>query len=269
MKLNIVPARTGVQWVKLGIFTFLRQPLALAGLFFMYMAVVLVMAQIPFVGVVIGSMLVPAATLGLMAATAEASKGRFPMPSVLLSAFRAGRQRAAAMLQLGAMYTAGSFAATLLGEVLMGGTPLPAAGGTDAAMQQVDPRMVAVMLLHMPLALLFWHAPALVHWHAISPAKSLFFSAVACLRNFGAMLVYGLAWMGVFLAAGFVLSAIGVAVGGQTVARGVLMPAVLLMAAMFTTSLYFTFRDSFLAETPADASPTGPTPPPSGGDPAP
>ena len=34
VKLNIVPARTGLQWVKLGIRTFLRQPLALAGLFF-------------------------------------------------------------------------------------------------------------------------------------------------------------------------------------------------------------------------------------------
>ena len=33
MKLNIVPARTGIQWVKLGIQTFFRQPLALSGLF--------------------------------------------------------------------------------------------------------------------------------------------------------------------------------------------------------------------------------------------
>lgn len=267
MKLQLVPARTGIQWVKLGIVTFLRQPLALAGLFFMYMAAVLVVSMVPVVGVVIGSMLVPAATLGLMAATAEASKGRFPMPSVLLSAFRAGRQRGAAMLQLGAMYTAGSLAATLLGELMVGGAPAtPAASGTEAAMQQIDPRMLAVMALHAPLALLFWHAPALVHWHGIAPAKSLFFSAVACLRNFGAMLVYGLAWMGVFLVAGFALSAIGAALGGAAAVRAVLMPAVLLMAAMFTTSLYFTFRDSFLAETPEATVPTEPPQPPSGGD---
>jgi len=267
VKLNIVPARTGIQWVKLGIVTFLRQPLALAGLFFMYMAAVLVVAMVPVVGMVIGSMLVPAATLGLMAATAEASKGRFPMPSVLLSAFRAGRQRGAAMLQLGLMYTAGSFAATLLGELLVGGAPTPApAAGAEAAMQQIDPRMLAVMALHAPLALLFWHAPALVHWHGISPAKSLFFSGVACLRNFGAMLVYGLAWMGVFLLAGFALSAIGAALGGASAVRAVLMPAVLLMASMFTTSLYFTFRDSFLADTPEATEPTEPHQPPPGGD---
>ena len=72
MKLNIVPARTGVVWVKLGVRTFLKQPLALTGLFFMYMAAVLVLSQLPQVGPVLGAMLVPAATLGLMAASAPA-----------------------------------------------------------------------------------------------------------------------------------------------------------------------------------------------------
>ena len=101
MKLNIVPARTGLLWVKLGIRTFIKQPLALAGLFFLYMTAVILVAQVPQIGVIVGGLLVPAATLGLMAATEEAVKGRFPMPSVLLSAFRVGRQRARAMLVLG------------------------------------------------------------------------------------------------------------------------------------------------------------------------
>ena len=38
MKLNVVPALTGVIWVRLGIKTFWRQPVALSGLFFMFMA---------------------------------------------------------------------------------------------------------------------------------------------------------------------------------------------------------------------------------------
>src|SRR5512133_4109416 len=129
MKLNIVPARSGLSGVKLVIRTFIKQPLALAGLFFMYMTAVIAVAQIPFVGVLIGGLLVPAATLGLMAATEEATKGRFPMPSVLLSAFRAGRQRARAMLLLGAIYTAGSLIATSLGALLAGDRP---AAGANA-----------------------------------------------------------------------------------------------------------------------------------------
>ena len=50
MKLHIVPANRGVQWAKLGMRTFLKQPLALAGLFFMFMAVLSVATLLPFIG---------------------------------------------------------------------------------------------------------------------------------------------------------------------------------------------------------------------------
>ena len=48
---------------------------------------------VPYAGSAFALMLLPAATLGLMAATLEASKGKFPMPAILISAFRAGRQQ--------------------------------------------------------------------------------------------------------------------------------------------------------------------------------
>jgi hypothetical protein len=250
MKLNIVPARTGLQWVKLGMRTFFRQPLALTGLFFMYMAVVLVISQIPVLGPMLGAMLVPAATLGLMAASAEASSGRFPMPTVLLSAFRAGRQRARAMLILGAIYTAGSLVATGLGTLLTGDSGSAAA--VEAQVPEVDTRTLVILLLHSPLVVLFWHSPALVHWHGVTPVKSLFFSVVAFFRNFGAMTVYSLAWVAVFVAIGFLVSSIGLMLGGLAVARSIMMPTVLILVAMFSTSLYFTFRDSFRADDGAE-----------------
>jgi hypothetical protein len=107
MKLNIVPARTGIQWVKLGIQTFFRQPLALSGLFFMFMAVMSLASMVPLIGSALALALLPAATLGLMAATQEATRGKFPMPSILITAFRAGQQRLQAMLVLGALYALG------------------------------------------------------------------------------------------------------------------------------------------------------------------
>ena len=254
MKLNIVPARTGIQWVKLGVQTFLKQPLALAGLFFMYMAAVLVLSQIPVIGPVLGGVLVPAATLGLMAATAEATKGRFPMPSVLISAFRAGKQQARAMLVLGVLYTVGSLLASLVGGLLTGAAA-PAPATADAQVPELGGREMLVLLLHTPLIILFWHAPALVHWHGVSPVKSLFFSGVACLRNFGAMLMYGVTWIAVFLVVGFLLSTLGMVFGGVAVARSIMMPTVLLLVAMFSTSMYFTFRDSFVADVPPEPQP--------------
>lgn len=254
MKLNIVPARTGLTWVKLGVRTFFRQPLALTGLFFMYMAAVLVISQLPLVGPLLAAMLVPAATLGFMAATAEAANGRFPMPAVLVSAFRVGRQRARAMLALGALYTVGSLLANLLASLLLGTASGPVPG--DGQVPEIDTAMLASLLFHTPLVVLFWHAPALVHWHGVEPVKALFFSAVAFARNFGAVLVFGLAWLAVFAAIGFGISTLLVALGGAGTAHLVMMPTVLVLVVMFSTSLYFTFRDSFRADEAPLAEPT-------------
>ncbi|MDB5947613.1 MAG: putative rane protein, partial [Ramlibacter sp.] len=46
-------------WVTLGIATFFKQPLALAGLFFLYMAAIILVAQLPYLGLFVGGMLVP------------------------------------------------------------------------------------------------------------------------------------------------------------------------------------------------------------------
>ncbi len=248
MKLNIVPARTGILWVKLGIRTFLKQPLALVTLFFTYMAVMFMLSVVPGVGPALAAIVLPGMALGMMAASKEAEQGRFPMPTVLLSAFRVGRQRLRAMLVLGLIYGAGWFLVILLANML---APLPApdAAATPAAQAQIAWFYLVVLALHSPLTILFWHAPALVHWHEVSPLKSLFFSTVACFRNFGAFTIYGIAWMGVFLVFLLMFGLIGAAIGSQAGAQVVLVPLAMLLGAMFSTSIYFTFRDSFVATT--------------------
>jgi hypothetical protein len=248
MKLNIVPARTGLQWVKLGLVTFARQPLALAGLFFMYMMAATLLSLLPVVGLVLALAIVPAATLGLMAATQEALKGRFPMPTVLLSAFRAGRQRLRAMVVLGLLYAAACMAVMALVSALI---DVPSSQTPASAEAMMTPRLQLSLLvgalLYLPVSLMFWHAPALVHWHGVSPVKSLFFSFVACLRNAKALLVFGLAWTGVIFAVSLLIGVVAMLTGNPQVAATALMPLGLLVTAMFSTSLYFTFRDSFVA----------------------
>lgn len=259
MKLNLVPARTGSAWVKLGIRTFFRQPLALAGLFFMFMAVMTILSQVPFIGIALAMTLLPAATLGLMAATREASDGRFPMPVILLTGFRAGRQQARAMLVLGLLYALGFLSAMGLSWLVDGGSfaGLYLGGDTPTREMMLEPDFQAAMWvfmgLHFPLSLLFWHAPALVHWHGLPPLKSLFFSGVACLRNFWAFTVFGLMWLAVLLLVVIGVTTLAVLLGSPGIAGDILFPALLLTAAMFFTSLYFTFRDSF--EPPPEATP--------------
>ncbi|MEN9436228.1 MAG: hypothetical protein RIR09_883 [Pseudomonadota bacterium] len=251
MKLNLVPARQGTLWVKLGIQTFFRQPLALVGLFFMFLAVISIVNLVPVVGNILAMTLLPAATLGLMAAGREATDGKFPMPSVLLSGFRAGRKELVAMLTLGALYALSIVVVLGLSALIDGGQfaklYLGGASMTAETLKEADFQW-AVMFssaLFIPVSLLFWHAPALVHWHGEPPIKSLFFSFVACMRNFGAMTVYSLTWLGVFVLVSIAVSLIAALTGSVELVATLMYPAAMVLAAMFFTSLYFTFRDNF------------------------
>jgi hypothetical protein len=225
--------------------------LAFTGLFFLFMAWVSVLSMVPLIGAALALLILPAATLGLMVASEQASLGKFPMPTVLMVAFRAGQQRLKAMLVLGGLYAL-SFLAVMAVSVLVDG------GGfakVYLANAPITPEVVSsndfqvamwlATLLYVPLSMLFWHAPALVHWHGIPPLKSMFFSAIACWKNLGAFAVYFLAWAAVFVAGATVILTVSSAMGGADLTSAVLMPGALLMAAMFFTSVYFSVTDCF------------------------
>jgi hypothetical protein len=250
MNLNLVSARTGLVWVRLGVSTFWRQPLAMSGLFFLFMATVSVVSMLPFVGSALALVALPALTWGMMAATQVAADGKFPMPSVLFAAFRVHAPRRA-MLQLGAGYAAvfllvmgasvlvdgGGFA-----RVYFGGAPMSAEAVNNASFQSA---MWVAMLLYVPLSMLFWHAPALVYLHAVSPGKALFFSFVACWRNLRAFVAYALAWVLVFVATSVLSLLVASVLGNSDLMAAVFMPLALMVAAMFFTSMWFTVRDCF------------------------
>jgi hypothetical protein len=267
MKLRIVPARTGLAWATTGMKTFFRQPLALAGLFFIFMATVSVLSLIPLLGSVLALVLLPGATLGLMAATAQAHGGKFPMPSVILTGFRAGPEKLRAMLILGLLYALGFLLVLGLcalvddgkfARLYLLGEGLSSEGSQNT---DLDAALVLAMVLYLPLSLMFWHAPALVHWHGVSPLKSLFFSLIACGRNLGAFLVYGLVWLAVFLGVGIVIALVSAIAGNPELASALMLPTAMLMAAMFFTSIYFSYLGCFETEEgEKNASPhaTGP-----------
>ena len=259
MRLNIVPARTGWSWIRLGWKTFLRQPLALAGLFFMFMMLASLLSVIPALGVALVLTLMPMVNLGLMAATREADSGRFPMPSMLVTGLRGPRDRVRQLLLLGAGYAIAVAVILLLVSVMAGDAigPLttvddPSTEELQAALQQRSTALLLALVFYTPVSMAFWHAPALVHWHGVPPVKALFFSLAACWANKWAMLVYLLGWGLVLVVVGNLVTGIAAAVGGAQALQIVILPASLLMAAMFHTSIYFTYRDSF-TDTQAEA----------------
>lgn len=262
MKLKIVPARTGVVWVRLGIQLFFKQPLALSGLFFLFMATVSVLNLVPLLGSLASLVLLPALGLGMMAAAQRASQGSFPMPSTLLSGLRGQQASPKPMLVLGALYTLCFCVVVLLTTIADGGEfarMFFLHGPQDEAGAQASvalPRGIFLfMLLHLPLSLAFWHAPALAHWHGIAPVKSVFFSLVGCWRNKGAYVVFGLAWFAVVMAEGILVQILALLLSSPEVLVIGVYAISLLTTSMFMCSVYFSFRDSFEADEDPEALP--------------
>jgi hypothetical protein len=252
MLLQTVPARQGFQWALQGMRTFWKQPLAMSGLFFLFMALVSLVSMVPVIGGVLALVLMPAFTTGLMAASQIASEGRFPVPGTLWLALRAGPRRVP-MLQLGALY-AGGFLLLMMTSMLVDGGQFArvylAGEPIRPELVQADSFQLALwvsMLLYAPLSMLFWHAPALVFWQNVSPLKSLFFSWMGCWRNKGAFAVYVLVWGTVFGAAAVTAMLAASLLGDPQMTLSIMMPLALMVAAMFFTSMLFTVQDCFSA----------------------
>lgn len=265
MKLQIVSPRTGVQWMREGLRAFRRQPMAFFSLFMLFMSAIAMLSVVPLIGGPLAVALGPATTLALMVASERTVNGR-PDPAagraasagIFLQALQAVRAQAKPLAVLGLLYALGALAAGGLATLIFG-DPFDGAFGNDGAPQadvvQSTGFQIAVLarlLFYVPVALAFWHAPALVHWHGVTPVKSIFFSLVACWRNMGAMTLYGLAWAGVVLALSLLMSLVAsllIAVSGAgTLGMAVMVGGSFLLSAAFLASAWFTFRDSFSVE---------------------
>jgi hypothetical protein len=265
MKLNTWPARRGIDWVRLGMRTFFRQPLALGGLFFMFFAVLSVVGIVPLVGGIIQVAIAPALFVGLMKATELADAGQFPMPRVLFAGLIEKPTRVP-LLQLGLV-------AVVIGMGLMYATPLIDGGsflnitsGKEKLMlDDKDPSNLIRFTLMLTgcigaVMLLLWHAPALIYWHGVPVVKALFFSLIALWRNVGAMLVYFVAWFAALMAISMVLGSVLVLFNAQSAAPLVSGPISLLLITAFFVSLFFTSRDTFAValESKPDAATPAP-----------
>ena len=267
MKLNVLPARAGAQWVKLGARTFFKQPLALGALFILFLITLSLVTLLPFAGGIVMLALVPAFTAGLMTAAREADGGKIPLPTILFIAFRQGAARVRAIIALGLLYAAAIVVVIGISALIDGRLFLALIlGYAEATTPEqlnallLDPRFNAAVrvafVLYLPVSLAFWHTPALVHWHGIAPVKSLFFSCVAVLKNIRPFLLYGLVWLALSLGVSAVLVLLAALTGSAAVLVLGRLPVALFLGALFFTSQWFTFRDSFADdEPPNDALP--------------
>lgn len=252
MEPAILPASHGWLWVLHGFALFRAYAALWLLLLFFYWICLMIVGVIPVVGPMLALCAVPGISAGLMVACEAAQRRQPPTLRLVLEPFSRNR---AAQLRLGLAYMAGWVLALAAGALLDGGLFLKASLGLvrlDAARdaQAVGQGVLAFMGAFSPIMLLFWFAPALVHWHGMAPAKAMFFSFFACWRNWRAFLVYGLGWTFFLVAVPFVGALLlGLIltpdIRGVTIASFIITPYMFAALGALFCSFYSTYASVF------------------------
>lgn len=250
MQINILPAGAGITWLREGMRLFGRQPIGLPAMVVLYLMMLIVPALLPIVGIAISGVLAPFASVGLLGACRDVAAGRMPTPLAFAQPFRA----APARLQLLRLGIVNAILLLIVATLAMLLVPAPAGGEPPESLNEVPLQALLVqLLLYLPVMALMWFAPVLTGWHGIEPAKSMFGSVVACWRNMGAMLVFGVAagalTLGISVAAVMLLSSL---ISSRQVLSIVMAPVALVLMTVVQASLYPMYRSVFV-DTPREA----------------
>jgi hypothetical protein len=252
MQALILPASRGRHWFLEGFGIFRKNPLLLALPVLCYVIVVNLVKSIPIIGQVAVTLVIPVFSVSLMNACRLIEQGNPPPPQIIFSGFQKNLRP---LLVLGA-------ACILFATVIFGMAALIDQGVLfKLVFLDQDPGkevlasgrlMVAkqlVMGLSVPLMMAYWYAPVLVAWHDLPAGKALFFSLVACARNWRAFLSYAatIIVFGVLLPS--LVAALMMAVfsvDGNLFSIAFVGLVVLVLLPTQYASLYVSYRDVFV-----------------------
>lgn len=249
MRINSLPASAGVLWLRDGMRLVGRQPLGLPAMVVVYLTMLLAPALLPIIGIAISGVLAPFASVGLLAVCRDVAEGRMPMPTAFAQPFKPGPGRIH-LLRLGIINAILLVAVASLAALL---APAPPSGEAPQSLQDIPlDALLLQLLLYLPVMALMWFAPVLAGWHAVPPAKAMFGSVVACWRNLGPMLIFGVAagalTLGVSVVAVMLLSAL---VSSRELLSILIAPIGLALMSIVQSSLYPMYRGVFVEEAAA------------------
>jgi len=251
MNARVASPAQGARWLAEGWRMFRVSPLGWLALVFAYLMATMLLSAFPVVGQVAVPLLAPAISVGFMAASRAASR-RQPVELPML--FAGFRERLPAQLALGVVYMLGFFAAIAGSALVDGGALLGVLTGQQSAPQDggpggaLLPGMLATAVLYLPTMMMLWFAPVLVAWHAVHPAKAVFYSLVAFWLNRMAFIAYALVLgLVLFLAMGSVVLVFALMPGEAPALnpRSLLFPMAFVILPTLFASYYASYRDVF------------------------
>ena len=251
MQALTLPAKRGWGWLSDGFGIYRKKPLMLWLLVIGYWMMMILVSGFPFVGQIAGPLLIPVFSVSLMNGCRLIAQGSPLPPQLLFSGFKKNLR---ALLVLGAIYIVVSlcmigiisvFDDGMLYQLLVQGErPSKEALADNEAMF-----MLRLVLFFLPTMVAYWFAPVLVAWHELPVGKALFFSVVACLRNWRAFLVYfvAIAILGgvllIFIA--LLLATLFANAGGESAMALMTMVLLVFLPATYA-SFYVSYRDIFV-----------------------
>jgi hypothetical protein len=253
MKVQILPARQGWRWLLEGFGIFRKFQFMLPLIVLSYWMLMVILNSVPVIGPIAATLCIPVFSVSLMNVCRLIEQGEAINPSLLISGFRVNLRT---LLILGAIYLGVALGILGLSSLIDDGQLFNFfIAGKDAGAPQAGNAAAMLsaqvaLLFFIPLMMAYWYAPVLAAWHNLSAGKALFFSFVACLRNWRAFVVYALA---VFIIGGLlpavVLNMVSAALGGE--GRPFLVVVTLLTVfiglPVLYASFYVSYRDVFLS----------------------
>jgi hypothetical protein len=255
MQARQLPAIRGWNWIVEGFRLFRNNPALLTFLVFGYWLTLIFLNLLPLIGPLVAPLCVPALSVSVMNGCRLLERRAQDTAGfgLLFSGFQKNRN---VLFLLGAIYLTASvavFAATALvddGALLRIALTNEKPPEDLMANEQLLLSLQFALLLMLPLLMAFWFAPMLSAWNALSAGKALFFSLVACLRNWRPFLVYGLgvAFISVLLPGALlgVVEAFSPALQRMMVIA-LSLPLLFVFVPTLFASFYVSYRDVFVA----------------------
>jgi hypothetical protein len=258
-QVRTLPAAAGWAWLREALALYWRQPFAFTALVILYTMALMLLANLPVIGLPLAAVLVPFGTVGLTLAGKVADRGGMPLPALLFDGLRAGPQRLP-LLRLGFTHAALVLALVLVASAFA----MDELRNWKVADGQLDPvsvsqnipwdALLVSVALYTPVLMLTWFSPQLVAWHRQPVAKAMFFSFFAVWRNKGPFLVLVAVLMALSLGVGYLVTELLRALGLSPQMTSMLFaPVAMVMTAISYATQYPIYRA--IIEPRAEAAP--------------
>ena len=228
-RVNEVPAGRGVAWFKEAFELFRRAPAVWVGICGGWILLWFAFALVPFIGPVLSNLLQPVFFGSFAIAAYKQSAGE---PITMGDLFSGFRRNAKSLVNIGILMMAAQLASAFLMRALgMPSWPEDEPFDMVAYAEMLQPHL---WILAAGLAVLafasaaLWFAPQLIVFHGLSASHAVRWSVYAALSNIGAMSVYGLMLVPLFLACSLTLGL-----------------ATIVVIPLFAISTYTGYRDVF------------------------